>query len=185
MHADWLLAVLDIAAIVAIAWVGGIAAQRLRQPRIAGEMAAIFLVGLLLGGRIADVVPGQHAEGRIAALFPEAAVTLVTIVGGLGLVLYMLLIGITIDRGPLRERAGATVALALALATAGAMLALALVAGPLLADAGGWKPDGVAQSAFVLALAGASPPLIAIAAPISASAVTPVAATITIEPRAC
>ena len=151
--ADWLLAVLDIAAIVAIAWAGGIAAQRLRQPRIAGEMAAVFLAGLLLGGRIADIVPGQQAEGRIAALFPETAVTLVTVLGGLGLVLYMLLVGITIDPAPLRERAGAIAGLAVS--SAGAMLALALVAGPLLADAGGWKPDGVAQSAFVLALAAA------------------------------
>ena len=153
MPADWLLALFDIAAIVAVALLGGVAAERLRQPRIAGEMAAVFLAGLLLGGRIAGVVPGQQAEGRIAAVFPETAVTVVTLVGGLGLVLYMLLVGITIDPAPMRERAGAITTLALA--TAGAMLALALVAGPLLTDAGGWKPDGVAQSAFVLALAAA------------------------------
>ena len=153
MPADWLLALLDIAAIVAVAWVGGLVVQRLGQPRIAGEMSAVFLAGLLLGGRIADVVPGQPADGRIAALFPETALALVTVVGGAGLVLYMLLVGITIDPAPLRERAGAITALALA--TAGAMLALALVAGPLLADAGGWKPDGVGHGAFVLALAAA------------------------------
>ena len=153
MIADWLLALADIAAIVAVAWVGGIAAQRLRQPRIAGEMSGVFLAGLLLGGRIADVVPGQQADGRIADLFPETAITLVTVVGGIGLVFYMLLVGITIDPAPMRERAGAITALALA--TTAATLALALVAGPLLADAGGWKPDGVAHSAFVLALAAA------------------------------
>ena len=153
MLADWPLALFDVAAIVAVAWLGGIAAQRLRQPRIAGEMTAVFLAGLLLGGRIADVVPGQQADGRLAALFPETALTLVAVVGGLGLVLYMLLVGITIDPAPLRERAGAIVLLAVA--TVGAMLALAVVAGPLLATAGGWKPAGVAQSAFVLALAAA------------------------------
>jgi Kef-type K+ transport system membrane component KefB len=153
VSADWPLALFDLAAIVAVAWLGGIAAQRLRQPRIAGEMTAVFLAGLLLGGRIADVVPGQQAEGRLAALFPETAVTLVTVVGGLGLVLYMLLVGITIDPAPMRERAGAIVLLAVT--AAGAMLALAVVAGPLLVDAGGWKPAGVAQSAFVLALAAA------------------------------
>jgi len=151
--ADWPLALLDVAAIVAVAWLGGIAAQRLRQPRIAGEMTAVFLAGLLLGGRIADVVPGQQADGRLAALFPETALTLVTVIGGLGLVLYMLLVGITIDPAPMREHAGAIVLLALA--TVGAMLALAVVAGPLLVEAGGWKPAGVAQSAFVLALAAA------------------------------
>ena len=153
MPADWPLALLDVAAIVAVAWLGGIAAQRLRQPRIAGEMTAVFLAGLLLGGRIADVVPGQQADGRLAALFPETALTLVTVIGGLGLVLYMLLVGITIDPAPMREHAGAIVLLALA--TVGAMLALAVVAGPLLVEAGGWKPAGVAQSAFVLALAAA------------------------------
>ena len=33
------------------------------------------------------------------------------------------------------------------------MVALAVVAGPWLVDAGGWKPAGVTQAAFVLALA--------------------------------
>jgi Kef-type K+ transport system membrane component KefB len=153
MPADWLLALFDVAAIVAVAWVGGIVVQRLGQPRIAGEMSAVFVAGLLLGGHIADVVPGQPADGRLAALFPEPALTLVAVLGGTGLVLYMLLVGITIDPAPMRERAVAITALALA--TAGATLALALVAGPLLVEAGGWKPDGVGQSAFVLALAAA------------------------------
>jgi len=38
--------------------------------------------------------------GRIGDLFPEAAVAVVTVVGGLGLILYMLLVGITIDPEP-------------------------------------------------------------------------------------
>jgi Kef-type K+ transport system membrane component KefB len=150
---DWLLALLDVAAIAAIAWIGGTVMQRLRQPRIVGEAAAVFAAGLLLGGQIADVVPGQQAEGRIADMFPETALALVSVVGGLGLVLYMLLVGITINPASMRGRARA-VAL-LAAATIGAMLALALVAGPLLADAHGWKPPGVSESAFVLALAAA------------------------------
>jgi Kef-type K+ transport system membrane component KefB len=153
MPPDWLLAVLDVVAIVAVAWLGGIVVQRLHQPRIAGEMAAVFAAGLLLGGQIADVVPGQRAGGTIADLFPQAAVTLVTLVGGLGLILYMLLVGITIDPAPMRERAGAIALLASTII--GSMLALALVAGPLLVDAGGWKPDDVGQGAFVIALAAA------------------------------
>ncbi len=163
MSADWLLALLDIVAIVAIAWVGGTVAQRLRQPRIAGEMTAVFAAVLLVGGQIADVVPGQQADGRIAALFPETALTLVTALGGLGLALYMLLVGITIDPAPLRERAGAIVSVTIA--SAGAMLALALVAGPLLIEAGGWKPAGVADGAFVLGLGAA---LAAVGLPIMA-----------------
>jgi Kef-type K+ transport system membrane component KefB len=153
MPPDWLLAVLDVVAIAAVAWLGGILAQRLRQPRIAGEMAAIFAAALLLGGQTGGVLPGQRAGGAIADLFPEAGVTLVTVVGGLGLILYMLLVGITIDPAPMRERAGA-IAL-LAGATIGSMMALALVAGPLLVDAGGWKPEAVGQGAFVIALAAA------------------------------
>lgn len=153
MPPEWLLALLDVAAIAAIAWIGGTIMNRLRQPRIAGEMAAVFVAVVLLGGQIAGVVPGQQAEGRIADLFPETALGFVTFVGELGLVLYMLLVGITIDPAPMRERAGALVLLTAA--TIGAALALALVAGPLLSDAGGWKPPGASQGAFVLAFAAA------------------------------
>ena len=153
MPPDWLLALLDVAAIAALAWAGGAVSHRLRQPRIAGEMAAVFAAASLLGGQISEVVPGQQAEGRIAELFPQTALTLVSVVGALGLVLYMLLVGITIDPGPMRSRAGALGRLAAA--AIGALVALALVAGPLLAAAGGWKPPGVSDSAFVLALAAA------------------------------
>ena len=151
MPPDWLLAVLDVAAIATVAWVGGLLGQRLGQPRIAGEMAAVFAAGLLLGGQIADVVPGQEAGGRIADLFPDAAVAVVGVVGGLGLMLYMLLVGIMIDPAPIRGRAGA-IAL-LVVSTLGSMAVLALVAGPLLVTAGGWKPAGVPDGAFVIALA--------------------------------
>ncbi len=43
--------------------------QRLRQPRIAGEMAAVFAGALLLGGQVAGVVEGQQAGGRLGELF--------------------------------------------------------------------------------------------------------------------
>lgn len=151
MPPDWLLAVLDVAAIAVVAWLGGELMRWLGQPRIAGEMAAVFGAALLLGGHIANVAPGQAAGGAIGDLFPEAAVTLVTIVGGLGLILYMLLIGISIDPAPMRERIGAITLLAAT--TIASMVALALVAGPLLVEAGGWKPAGVSDGAFVIALA--------------------------------
>ena len=147
---NWLLAVLDVAAIAALAWLGGMLMQWVGQPRIAGEMAAVFAAGLLLGGQIADVVPGQDAGGRIGDLFPDAAVTLVTVVGGLGLILYMLMIGITIDPARMRERLGA-IAL-LTASTIASMVLLALVAGPLFIEAG-WRPAGVSDGAFVIALA--------------------------------
>lgn len=150
MPPDWVLAPFDVVAIAAVAWLGGTVMAWLRHPPIAGEMAAVFAAGLLLGGQIADVVPGEQPGGRIAEWFPAAGVDLVTVVGGLGLILYMLLVGTTIDFGPVRERAG-TIAL-LVITAAGSMGALALVAGPLLAHADGWKPPGIAQGAFVIAL---------------------------------
>jgi Kef-type K+ transport system membrane component KefB len=150
---DWLLAPLDVVAIVAVAWVGGTAMQRLRQPRIAGEMAAVFAGALLLGGQIAGVAEGRQAAGRIGELVPPAGAAVITVVGGLGLILYMLLVGLRIDPAPVRERAG-TIAL-LAATTTGATVALALVAGPLLADGGGWKPAAAGDGAFVIALAAA------------------------------
>jgi Kef-type K+ transport system membrane component KefB len=151
MPPDWLLALLDVGAIAVVAYVGGLLMQSLGQPRIAGEMAAVFAAGLLLGGQIAGVVPGQEAGGRIAELFPDTAVAVVTVVGGLGLILYMLLVGITIDPEPMRERAGA-IAL-LTVSAIGSMMLVGLVAGPLLVAAGGWKPAGVSDGAFIIALA--------------------------------
>jgi len=153
MPPDWLLAVLDVAAIVVVAYLGGLLVRALGQPRIAGEMAAVFAAGLLLGGQIADVVPGQPAGGRIGDLFPGTAVAVVTVVGGLGLILYMLLVGITIDPEPMRERAGA-IAL-LTVSAIGSMVLLALAGGALLVAAGGWKPAGVSDGAFIIALAAA------------------------------
>ena len=153
MPADAALALFDVVAITAVAWIGAIVAGRLRQPRIAGEMTAVFVAGLVLGGQVAGAVPGQPAGGRIATLFPETTLTLVAAVGGLGLVAYMLLVGLTVDLAPMRHRAGSIVSVAVA--TTAAMVVLALVAGPLLVHAGGWKPPGVADGAFVLAVAAA------------------------------
>ncbi|MDP2712695.1 MAG: cation:proton antiporter [Solirubrobacteraceae bacterium] len=152
MSSDWLLALLGLALIVAVAQLGGAIAGRLRQPRIVGEMLAVVIVGpTVLGGQVAGMIPGQDGRGLVADVFPQTSVALLTIVGGLGLVLYVLLVGITIDLAPLRRRAGA-IGLT-ATVVAGSMVALALVAGPLLTSAGGWKPAGVTQGAFVIALA--------------------------------
>jgi Kef-type K+ transport system membrane component KefB len=149
---DWLLVVIDLVLIVAVAQLGGTIAARLGQPRIAGEMLAVVCIGpTVLGGRIAEIVPGQSGHGAVDALFPEPVVSVLALVGGLGLVLYMLLVGITIDPAPLRRRAGAIGLLGAAII--GSTVAVALVVGPWLVEAGGWKPAGVAQGAFVLALA--------------------------------
>ncbi len=152
MPPDWILVAVDLVLIVAVAQLGGTVAARLGQPRIAGEMVAVVCVGpTVLGGRVAGIVPGQAAGGTVGELYPEPVVNALALVGGLGLVLYMLLVGITIDPAPLRRRA-AEICLP-SLAIVGSMAALALVAGPWLVAAGGWRPAGVGQGAFVLALA--------------------------------
>lgn len=147
-----LLLALDLVLIIAVAHLGGALAVRFRQPRIVGEVVGVVCLGpTVLGGTVAGVVRGQDPSGVVGALFPESAVTVLSVVGGLGLALYMLLVGMTIDPGAVRRRAGAVALLAAMLS--GSMAVLALVIGPRFVDAGGWKPVGVSDGAFVLALA--------------------------------
>ena len=60
MPPDWLLAVVDVAAIAVVAYLGGLIMQSLGQPRIAGEMAAVFATGLLLGDRSPASCPANR-----------------------------------------------------------------------------------------------------------------------------
>ena len=147
-----LLLALDLVLIIAVAHLGGALAVRLRQPRIVGEMVGVVCLGpTVLGGTVAGVVRGQEASGLVGALFPESAVTVLSVVGALGLALYMLLVGMTIDARALRRHAGAVALLAAMLI--GSVVVLALVIAPRFVDAGDWKPVGVSDAAFVLALA--------------------------------
>ncbi len=149
--ADGLLTVVDLALIIGVAAAGGALAVRGRQPRIAGELVAVVLIGpTVLGGQIAGVVEGAPGSGLVDALFPPAAVEVLTWTGTVGLILYMLLIGMTIDPAPMARRVG-TIALLTGAIVAG-VVALAALAGPWLESAGGWKAVGAGSGAFVLAL---------------------------------
>ena len=67
-----MLALIDLALIVAVAQIGGLIAARLGQPRIAGEMLAVVCIGpTVLGGQIAGIVPDRRAMGRSTRCFPS------------------------------------------------------------------------------------------------------------------
>lgn len=149
--ADGLLLFVDLALMIGAAACGGALAVRGRQPRIAGELVAVVLVGpTVLGGQIAGVVRGAPGSGLVNTLFPPAAVDVLTWTGTVGLILYMLLIGMTIDAAPMARRIG-SIALLSGAILAG-MAGVAAVAGPWLESAGGWKAVGTGSGAFILAL---------------------------------
>ncbi|MBO0806711.1 MAG: cation:proton antiporter [Actinobacteria bacterium] len=105
------LLLIDIAIILAAARLFGAISSRLGQPVVIGEI----LAGIALG----PTLLGQVAAGH--NLFPPAIVPALTTVADIGLVLYMFLVGMELDRelvhGKLRVAAGvATGATALPLA---------------------------------------------------------------------
>jgi Kef-type K+ transport system membrane component KefB len=148
---DALLALLDLAIVIVAARCGGALAVRAGQPSIAGELAAVFLIGpTVLGGQVAGLVEGAPGFGLVDELFPPVAVDVLTWTGTLGLILYMLLVGMSIEPSSMARRAKSVALLSLAVlaATAG----LAAVAAGWLESAGGWKPAGASSAEFALAL---------------------------------
>ena len=147
-----LLVLADLVLVIVVARCGGALAVRIGEPRIAGEMIGAILIGpTLLGGNIEGVVEGVEGAGLVGTLFTPLAVDVLTWVGSIGMVLYMLLVGVTIDPAPMARRAGTIIAVALSLVVAMALVAVG--AGALLEADGGWQgPDGTTAT-FTLALA--------------------------------
>ena len=94
--------------------------RRLGQPQVVGEMIAGIVLGPSLLGWLA---PGLHH-----ALFPEASLATLGLVGQLGLVFYMFLVGASLDLGHLRDNGSMAVVTSLTSITipfaAGVTLAL-------------------------------------------------------------
>ncbi len=152
--ADAALFVLDLALIVVVVRCGGALAVRLWQPRIAGQMVgAIFVGPTVLGGQIDGVVDGAAASGLVGTVVPAAVADALTVLGAVGMILYMLLVGLTIDPVPMRKRVGPI--LALSASVIASMALLAVLVTPLLESDGGWKGSGVTSMAFLLAIGAA------------------------------
>lgn len=154
MLTEWLLAPVGLLLIVVVAYIGAELATRLGQPRIAGQLVGVVFIGpTVLGGQIEGVVEGAGASGAAGALFPAASVDVLAAVGALGLILHMLLVGLTIDPRPMARRAGTIVLLTVTVSAVTAIVAL--VAAPWLQDDGGWQGPSADGPAFALALAAA------------------------------
>lgn len=100
MNTDTLLAdlLIQLAVILGFARLGGIAAKRIGQPVVAGEIAA----GLILGPSVlGNLLPGVSAE-----VFSRNTAEALTALSELGLVLLLFLIGINFDFQHLKAHKG-------------------------------------------------------------------------------
>ena len=128
MHGLLLLFV-QIGVVLVAARAVGALFRRIGQPQVVGEMVA----GLMLGPSLL----GWAAPGVSAALFPAESLALLGALSGVGLLLFMFLVGLELDPRLLRGRGHAAVVTSHASIIApfalGALLALVLY--PRLADA--------------------------------------------------
>jgi Kef-type K+ transport system membrane component KefB len=86
---------LDVAIIVAVAWVLAVALRRLRQPPVLGEIIG----GILLGPTVLGALPGNPT----ATLFPANVRSALAVVGTVGLVIFMFMVGLELDLRVLRR----------------------------------------------------------------------------------
>ncbi|WBC14942.1 cation:proton antiporter [Micromonospora sp. WMMA1998] len=98
---------LQLAVILGVCRVVGLLARRLGQPQVVGEMIA----GVLLGPSLL----GLLAPGVKDALFPSGpSMSILYVVGQVGLTLYMFCIGLEFDTGLIRHRARSATSVSLA-----------------------------------------------------------------------
>ncbi|SDQ22266.1 cation:proton antiporter [Quadrisphaera sp. DSM 44207] len=123
---------LALAVVVAAAQLGGALFRALRQPAVVGEIVA----GIALGPSLL----GALAPGVLDALVPPGTRPFLQLVAQLGLVVFMLLVGLEVDLGQVRRRgrlvgtvAASSIAVPFALGT---VLALALHGAHDRTDAG-------------------------------------------------
>jgi len=92
-----ILGFLQLAFIIAAIRLVGMAARKLGQPQVVGEMIAGVVIGPSLFGWL---FPGLHAS-----LFPKASIPIIYMFSQVGLVLYMFLVGAEFNRDLFRRRA--------------------------------------------------------------------------------
>jgi Kef-type K+ transport system membrane component KefB len=128
----------DIALIVLVARLLGALMERIGQPSVVGEI----LAGVVLGPTLLGAIPGDPS----AFLFPADARPYLSVLGQVGLVLFMFVVGLELDLGLLRRRRAVVAA-----GTGSVVLpfALGLLLAPLLWDR--YHPAaGVSATAFAL-----------------------------------
>ena len=92
----------SLAAIVVAAWLFGAIARRLGQPAVIGEIAGGILMGpTLFGGAISNF------------LFPTDIRPILTMLAGVGVAIFMFLVGVETEPGAVREQGGTTLAVSL------------------------------------------------------------------------
>lgn len=129
----------DLALILLVAKVIGEVFVRLRQPRVVGEIIAGILIGpTVLGGRLATATVA--GEGLVNQIYPLPAASFLTLVGQIGLVLYMFLVGLELDQHLLKGR-GRQIAI-VALAAVLIPVALGFLVGAVLTGPT-WQPADV------------------------------------------
>jgi Kef-type K+ transport system membrane component KefB len=134
-----------LVAILAGARALGALAVRLRQPRIGGEM----LAGLLIGGALLSPWRVEGARQHAAVLGPSA-VQVISQLGQIGMILYLLLVGLTLSPVELRRNGKMIAATSLPVAMAAVAIA------PLAVDwfsGTGWHLAAGATGVLVMAAA--------------------------------
>jgi Kef-type K+ transport system membrane component KefB len=92
-HDVYALVLFDLAVIIVAARIGGWVFQKLRQPAVVGEVVAGILLGPTLLGGISD------------DLFPPETRPLLRMLATLGVVVFMFVVGLEVDRRRLRDHA--------------------------------------------------------------------------------
>jgi K+:H+ antiporter len=126
--ADALMHVLlALTVVIAVGYLLGRVFRYIGQPPVIGEVVAGIMLGPSLLGRI--------APDAAAFLMPNSVAPLIGIIAQFGIILYMFLLGLELNLGQIRERAGATLSIATASIIAPFLLgsALALFLYPRLA----------------------------------------------------
>ena len=105
--ADALMHVLlALTAVIAVGYVLGRVFRYIGQPPVIGEVVAGIMLGPSLLGRI--------APDAAAFLMPNSVAPYIGIIAQFGIILYMFLLGLELNLGQIRERAGATLSIATA-----------------------------------------------------------------------
>jgi Kef-type K+ transport system membrane component KefB len=129
---------LALAVIVAGVRLAGALFRRLAQPPVIGELVGGILLGPTLLGRI--------APDLAAVLLPPSVHPLLSVLGSLGVVLYMFLIGLELDLQLLRRLGRST----MAIAQAGVVVPFALGVGLSWWLYDGYAPAGTSFTVFAL-----------------------------------